>query len=133
MKWIKWGEKQTTGHTGMDHFHRELVELINQLANAMENDKPKEYCSNTLDQFVELTKAHIIAEEQLMDRHQYPGQEEHKALHAMLLEDVLAFKASYDASDAVESITLLVVLDSWLHRDILEADKALADFIAAAG
>jgi hypothetical protein len=46
---------------------------------------------------------------------------------------VLAFKASYDASDAVESITLLVVLDSWLHRDILEADKVLADFAAAAG
>jgi hypothetical protein len=39
---------------------------------------------------------------------------------------VLAFKASYDASDTTEFITLLVVLDSWLKRDIAAADKALA-------
>jgi hypothetical protein len=33
----------------------------------------------------------------------------------------------------VESITLLVVLDSWLDRDIVQADRALAQFIAATG
>jgi hemerythrin-like metal-binding protein len=133
MKWISWGERQTTGHSGMDHAHKELVGLINELADAMEKSKPKEYCSNTLEQFIDLTKAHFLAEEQLMEQHRYPETEEHLALHAKLLADVLAFKASYDASDAVESITLLVVLDSWLHRDIVEADKALADFVAAVG
>jgi hemerythrin-like metal-binding protein len=133
MKWISWGEKQTTGHADMDHAHRKLVDLINLLADAMENSKPKEFCSHTLEQFIDLTKAHFVAEEHLMELHRYPETAEHKALHATLIEDVLAFKASYDASDAVESITLLVVLDSWLHRDIAEADKALADFVAAAG
>jgi hemerythrin-like metal-binding protein len=132
MKWISWGAKQITGNADMDHVHKQLVDLINQLADAMENNKSKEFCINTLDQFIELTKANFIAEEQLMERLRYPGAEEHMALHAMMLEDVLAFKASYDASDAVESITLLVVLDSWLDRDIAQADRALAEFIAAA-
>lgn len=132
MPWISWGEKQTTGHTEMDHVHKQLVDLINQLADAMENDKPKDFCVNTLEQFIELTRTHFNAEEQLMDRHRYPEAQEHMALHATLLDDVLAFKASYDASDAVESMTLLVVLDSWLDRDIMNADKALANFIAAA-
>jgi 4-amino-4-deoxy-L-arabinose transferase-like glycosyltransferase len=36
------------------------------------------------------------------------------------------------SSDVAESITLLVVLDSWLNRDIMAADKALADFITVA-
>jgi hemerythrin-like metal-binding protein len=132
MTWINWDEKHTTGHAGMDNAHRKLVELINLLADGMENDKPKEFCSNTLEQFINLTSAHFIAEEHLMDRHRYPEAQEHKALHAKLIEDVLAFKASYDASDAAESITLLVVLDSWLNRDIMAADKALADFITVA-
>jgi hemerythrin-like metal-binding protein len=133
MKWSSWGEKETTGHAGMDHAHKKLVGLINQLADCMENNKPKEFCSNTLDQFIELTSAHFLAEEHLMDRYQYPEAQEHKALHAKLVADVLAFKASYDSSDAVESMTLLVVLDSWLDRDIMTADKALANFVAAAG
>jgi hypothetical protein len=54
-------------------------------------------------------------------------------LHAMLLKDVLAFKATYDAGDSAEYMTLLVILDSWLKRDIMAADKALANFVAIAG
>jgi hemerythrin-like metal-binding protein len=135
MKWISWGEKLATGHAGMDHGHEKLVNLINQLADGMENNKSKEFCSNTLEQFIEETRTHFVHEEQLMDRKRYPQAKakEHKALHAKLIEDVLAFKAIYDAGEAAEFITLLVILDSWLKRDIMAADKALADFVAAAG
>jgi hemerythrin len=133
MKWITWDDELTTGHADMDHGHKELMELINQLADGMENNKPKEFCSNTLDQFISHTKTHFVAEERLMDRLRYPKANEHKALHAMLLKDVLAFKAIYDAGDTAEFMTLLVILDSWVKRDILAADKALADFVAAAG
>lgn len=132
MSWVSWSEKQTTGNADMDHDHRKLVDLINQLANGMENDKPKAFCSSTLEQFIQELRIHFLAEEELMDRLEYSKVLEHKALHALLLKDVLAFKASYDASDSAEFVTLLVILDSWLNRDIMGADKALAS-IAAAG
>lgn len=131
MRWVNWSDKQVTGHLGMDRDHEQLVELINQLAEAMENNRPKAVCSQTLERFIELIRLHFLAEEQQMDRHRYPQAKEHKALHAMLLQDVLAFKTSYDTSDAVEYVTLLVILDNWLKRDILTADKSLADFMAA--
>jgi len=130
MKWITWDEKYSTGHVGMDPGHKQLVELINHLADGMENDMQKDFCSNTLAQFVRHTEEHFVAEEQMMNQLRYPKAIEHKALHVAMLKDVLAFKASYDATDAVESITLLVVLDSWLKRDILDADKELAKFVA---
>lgn len=131
MKWVSWDDKLLTGHAGMDHGHKDLMDLINQLANGMENNKSKEFCSNTLDQFIEHTRTHFLAEEELMDRLRYPKAKEHKALHAMLIKDVLAFKALYDAGDSAEYMTLLVVLDTWVKRDIMGADKALADFAAA--
>ena len=133
MEWIGWDEKHATGHAGMDHGHKKLMDLINQLAHGMENNAPKEFCSNTLEQFIEQARIHFLAEEQLMDSLRYPKAAEHKAIHATMLNDVLAFKASYDASDTTEFITLLVVLDSWLKRDIAAADKSLADFVAAVG
>ena len=133
MEWIGWNEKHATGFAGMDHGHKKLMDLINQLAYGMENNEPKQYCSETLAQFVEQASIHFLAEEQLMDRLQYPRATEHKTVHANMLNDVLAFKASYDASDTTEFITLLVVLDSWLKRDIDTADKALVAFIAARG
>jgi hemerythrin-like metal-binding protein len=133
MKWSNWGAMQMTGNSAMDHGHKELVELINQLADGMQNDKPKAYCSNVLEQFVEHTKVHFRAEEKLMDAYRYPKTEEHKAIHAALLKDVLSFKASYDSGEQSEFTTLLVILDGWLTRDIQKADKLLADFVAAAG
>lgn len=131
MTWINWSEEQITGHDGMDHDHQQLADLINQLADGMENNKSKEYCSGLLEKFIDQTRIHFLAEEQLMDRHRYPHASQHKALHAMLVKDVLAFKASYDAGETAEFITLLVILDSWLKRDILGADKLLAEFAAA--
>jgi hemerythrin-like metal-binding protein len=133
LDWIGWDEKFATGHAGIDHGHKKLMDLINQLAYGMENNEPKESCSNTLEQFIEHAKTHFLAEEQLMDRLQYPKAAEHKAVHAKMLSDVLGFKESYDASDSAEFITLLVVLDSWLKRDIEKADKALVAFLATAG
>jgi hemerythrin len=41
----------------------------------------------------------------MMDQHQYPKAMEHKALHAAMLKDVLAFKESYSAGGNTESIT----------------------------
>jgi hemerythrin-like metal-binding protein len=133
MKWAHWDDKLITGHAGMDHGHRHLMDLINQLADGMENNKPKEYCSDLLEQFIQHTTTHFRAEEELMDRHRYPKAKEHKELHAMLIKDVLAFKALYDAGVSAEFMTLLVILDTWLNRDIMGADKALADFMAATG
>jgi hemerythrin-like metal-binding protein len=133
MSWITWSEKQATGHREMDHGHMQLVGLINQLAHGMENSKPREFCSQTLDQLIEQIRIHFRAEEQLMDLHRYPKANEHRALHAMLARDVLAFKESYDSGQTSEFVTLLVILDSWLERDIIAADKALADFLAVAG
>lgn len=131
MKWIGWDEKYATGHANMDQGHKKLMRLINQLADGMENNAPKESCSNTLAQFIEQARIHFEHEEQLMDRLKYPRTKEHKTVHANMLSDVQAFKVSYDASDTTEFITLLVVLDSWLKRDIEAEDKALVAFAAS--
>jgi len=133
MNWITWNEKQATGHSGMDQGHQRLVVLINQLAAAMENNKSREFCSNALEQLILAIRIHFLAEDQLMDRIRYPQAKEHKALHATLVKDVLAIKASYDAAETAELVSLPVVLGSWLEHDVIAADKALADFVAGAG
>jgi len=133
MSWIPWDEKYATGHAGMDRGHKSLMEIVNQLADGIENDEQKYICRNLLEQFVEHAGKHFLAEEAMMDQHQYPKAVEHKALHAAMLKDVIAFKGSYDAGHNTGSITLLVILDGWLKRDIMEADKDLADFIATVG
>jgi hemerythrin len=132
MSWITLYEKLRTGNARLDGAHEKLVNLINQMAEGMENNKTKEFCSNLLEQFIEQTKIHFVLEERLMDTLKYPKAREHKAIHEALINDVLTFKTSYDASAGAKSAMLLTILDTWLTRDIMTADKDLVAFIAAA-
>jgi hemerythrin len=132
MNWTTWYENLGTGNARFDGAHKNLVAILNRLAESMENDQPKEVCSKLLEEFIGQTRTHFAFEEQLMDALKYPKAEEHKGIHRQLIEDVLTFKTSYDAGSNAQSTTLLTILDTWLTRDIMTADKDLVAFIAAA-
>jgi len=89
MKWISWGELQTTGNHAWTK-SQGVGGTDQPTGRRHANDKPKAFCSNVLEQFVEHTTDHFGAEERLMDAYRYPKAEEHKAIHAMLIKDVLS-------------------------------------------
>jgi hemerythrin len=131
MSWMAWNERLQTGHAQFDEAHKKLVDIVNQLAYAMEKNEPKESCDALLDQFIGEIQAHFTAEEQLMAARRYPKAAEHNALHRALLKDVVAFRNAYNAGNVAQSATLLSILDTWLTRDMMGADKELTAFMAA--
>jgi hemerythrin-like metal-binding protein len=130
MDWITTSMLPRTGLSEIDDAHVKLAGLVNQLADAMENNEAKERCDDLLDEFIAQVTRHFALEDRLMHDKHYPLTDGHQATHAALIRDVLSFKASYDAGAIAQNATLLSILDSWLKRDILDADKHLAAFIA---
>jgi hemerythrin-like metal-binding protein len=129
MDWITTSILPRTGLPQIDDAHVALAGLVNRLADAMEHNAPKDTCDELLDQFIETITQHFALEERVMVEKQYPHVDAHQSIHEALIRDVLTFKASYDASSIAQNATLLAILDSWLKRDILGADKHLANFI----
>ena len=79
---------------------------------------------------IEHAKAHFELEEQLMAQHHYPKSDQHKAEHAMLIDQALNYRATF-AVDAVESpVAVAHFPEVWLAFHILFSDKDLADFLA---
>lgn len=130
MTWIKWDQTLELGHEAMDAEHRQLVGLVNQLANAIVNNLGKADYDALLDDLIAHTKAHFDTEEQLMAASSYPDAEEHRAIHAKLVKDALEYRAKFDAS-AEPSVSLLYFFDQWLTRHILTSDRELARHLAA--
>jgi hemerythrin-like metal-binding protein len=129
MDWIKWDHTLELGHEGMDSDHRQLVALVNQLANGIVNNLGKEAYDALLDDLFAHTRAHFGMEERLMAAGSYPDAKEHRAEHATLIKDALEYRARFDAS-AEPSISLLYFFDQWLTRHILASDRELANFLA---
>ena len=129
MDLIKWDHTLELGHEGLDADHRQLVALVNQLAEGIVNKLAKAAYDAALDDFFARIRAHFAMEERLMAECSYPDAEEHRAEHVKLIRDALDYRAKFDAS-AEPSISLLYFFDQWLTRHILASDRELARFIA---
>jgi len=125
-----WDESLDTGHAGMDVDHKELTELFQQLRDAIETSAGKASCTKALDNIIGHTRAHFELEQRLMTQYRYPKTEQHAAEHAMLIQQALDFRASFDVTLDASNSALMHFADVWLAFHILFSDKDLAAFLA---
>ena len=125
-----WDNTLKTGHPGIDADHRELAGLFDLLPEAVAQRRGKAFCGRLLDQIIGQAQTHFQREQQLMVKHHYPGIEQHAAEHAMLLDQALNYRASFDPGAAESEIALIDFPDVWLAFHILFSDKDLARFLA---
>lgn len=97
MALIEWRFEFETGVPDVDHEHRELVDLINQLHDQMGGDAEPDEISAFLGEVFARISAHFALEESVMRKHQYDQYTEHKTDHEKLLDDIRDIMDDYDA------------------------------------
>lgn len=130
---ISWSDNLSVGIRAFDQHHQHLVELINNLHDAMATGKGSGILGKILTELADYTVYHFKAEEALFHKHGYPGYDEHKKNHDDLTNQVLDFKAKFEAGEMVISIEIMKFLTDWLTNHILGADKAYVPFLKSKG
>jgi hemerythrin len=129
MALLSWSDKLSVGVPEMDQQHRRLVDLINQLYDAMQMGKGDHVKSAVLNDLLTYTKVHFAAEERLMQKHAYPHLVSHKRLHDELTGQVLQLKDKLQTGQMVASVTLANFLKDWLQKHITQEDRKYGQFI----
>ena len=129
MALLNWNDSLSVGVPTMDQQHRRLVELTNQLYDAMGTGKGDEIKSAVLRDLLTYAQVHFAAEERLMQKHAYPHFASHKVLHDELTDQVLQLKQKLDAGQMVASVTLANFLKDWLQQHITQEDRKYGRFI----
>jgi len=88
MALIAWRKDFETGIAEVDHEHKELVALINNLADDVFAGAGKERVQAFLGEVFARIAAHFALEESVMRKHGYDEYEAHKAEHEILLDDI---------------------------------------------
>ena len=88
MTLITWRKEFETGIAEVDHEHRELVALINRLADDISAGADKERIQAFLGEVFARIAAHFALEESVMRKHLYDEYEAHKAEHESLLDEI---------------------------------------------
>lgn len=95
---IQWRDDFSTGDPAVDHEHKELVDLINELhGNLGSGGVTEEQVEEFLGEINLKISAHFALEERMMREAGYDSYEAHKDDHEKLLDDIREIMIGYDA------------------------------------
>lgn len=88
MSLLEWREYYSVGIASVDHEHRELIHLINDLYDRINQNAGRDEVENFLGEVHALISSHFALEEAEMREHGYSRFREHKADHERLLDEI---------------------------------------------
>ena len=129
MKLIEWQSDFNTGINEIDEQHKKLVDILNTLFDAIQQDKEGVIYKNILQDLIDYIKFHFETEEGLMIKHEYPDFQKHRQYHDYLTKQVMTFYQEEAENAEKLSIDLLVFLKRWLEDHILGTDMQFGYFV----
>lgn len=128
---MQWTPDLSVGVKEIDDQHRELINRLNALGEAMMKGMGKDEIGRLLDFLGSYVITHFGTEERFMARYNYPDLASHKMQHTQLISDFRQFRAEFDQSGA--KLTLVLGLNAklvaWLKEHICGTDKLLGGFL----
>lgn len=116
-----------------DDQHKKLIDLVNELDDAMRAGKSKDVLEKTLKGLISYTASHFAAEEKKMTAHKYPAYAAHKAEHEKLVAKVLQYQNDLLTGKVAISVELMQFLKDWVTQHIMNTDKKYSAFFNAQG
>ena len=131
-KFIEWSNELSVGIEEIDVQHQVLVDLLNQIHEAIQQRHGAEVTQGIIEKLGEYTRVHFAVEESLMRLLHYTDYERHKSEHDKLIEQLTDLQGRLNAGKAV-SFELAHFLKVWLTKHIMESDKRYAPYFLAQG
>jgi hemerythrin len=124
---FKWSNSLVTGIDEVDKQHKQLIETVNDLLEAVKKGEAKDKVDQTIKFLNEYVVKHFQTEEKVMIEHKYPDYENHKKIHDNFVKD---FKDLVKNKDELSfTFKLQVKVGEWLINHIHNIDKKMAKYI----
>ncbi len=123
---IKWSKMLSVGIDVIDEDHKVLLALLNRARYTCRGGEIAE-CNIVLKSLKKYVETHFIREEALMAICKYPGLENHRQVHQLLIKQVQNMQR--DLNDGkLSAYELAAFLSSWLIEHIQGMDRAFAPY-----
>ena len=133
MSIIAWCDNFSVNIKDIDDQHKCLIDLINQLHDAMQEGQGRGILERVLVELIWYVQIHFSTEEKYMQNNDYPGYLDHKFEHDNLIEKVTELKKQYENGNRGLTIEVSMFLNNWLQKHILGSDKAFAPYLNSKG
>ena len=118
--YVTWKDFYSVGDPSIDAQHKQILDTINELYEAMQKGKDRAVLKPILDRLLQYTLAHFQLEEQVMQEHEYPDFAQHTALHDRIRQKTRDLQ---EHAYLVTGHDLLRFLKDWWVGHIQGCDK----------
>lgn len=125
--------KYSVGVREIDTQHKVLIDMLNELYDAMQTGKSNDILGGIILKLVNYTKTHFATEERYFERFAYPETIAHKKEHEKFTQKVLAFKNDFDSGRKSMTVGITSFLKDWLASHIQGIDKKYGPFFNSKG
>ncbi len=133
MPLIQWDDSLSVNVVEIDRQHQRLVEMINDLDDAMRQGKGKDALGKIVDGLIVYAATHFRTEERYFDMFGYPEANSHKKEHSEFVKKISEFKDGFEKGKLGLSIQVMNFLCDWLEKHIKEADRKYGPFFNEKG
>lgn len=133
MALMTWSDAMSVGIKEIDNQHRQLIDIINSLAEAMRNRKSNEEMGRILGELSRYTLNHFSLEERYFRQFGYPDTAAHVEQHKAFIAKVGGFQSDFASGKLAISIEIMNFLSDWLVKHIKGTDKLYAPFLKEKG
>jgi len=129
MELFHWDDKFDVGISTINRQHKELIDLINQLSEAMMSGKSHDVLGELLNELAVYGIKHFDTEEKYFKQTGYPGAKEHIKEHEAFKIKITELIEKHNEKRFTVSIDTLRYLKKWVVNHILEKDKAYSEYL----
>jgi hemerythrin-like metal-binding protein len=125
MTLIEWKAEFSVGNAAVDHEHRQLIDLINGVHDAIQEDTGPDRLAEGLGEIYAQIAAHFALEEKLMRDAGYEDLIAHKDDHESLLDQLADILHGVEAGGRYDEAALSARLEHWFSGHFSTHDAKL--------
>lgn len=113
MSLLEWRGEYSVGVPDVDHEHREMIELINEVHQQLQDPQSDTDVMGFLGEIFARISAHFALEERIMRDANYQEYADHKENHELLLDELRDLMDDYEKKGRLSEIILSRTLSDW--------------------
>ena len=133
MGFMNWSPELSVNVKEIDAQHQRLIELINELHDAMEERKGKDALEKIIKELFRYTVYHFSTEEKYFELYNYPEKDAHVEEHNVFIRKVQDFHKGFNEGRMLLSVDVMNFLTDWIKKHIMGSDKKYGPFFNEKG
>ena len=126
---IMWSDSLSLNIEELDKQHRKFLEIVNDLLDAMKENKAKTFQSEIIDQLISYAFYHFSKEERYLSKSSYPHIDQHKKEHEAFVDKIIKFKKDYDAHKITLTLEMINFMNNWWINHIKVSDRKYLPYL----